>query len=514
MRRALFVASAVSYFREMAPVVWYFADHGWSVTVLFGSLGAGTDKAADECRAHGVDVEIAPSSVGYGYVAVVESEPTAEDLATHLLTRRDTAVEWRSAPRRLLVGANRWLRLSRLKGLPGSLVRMGRIRRYARSLMIRIGPDAVFQGAYHCVGEIDNAIAQACMRRGVSRYCLPNSGYVGGRIMSVGRRTHLDTGMASTVILANYDWVNRLFARLFPGWTCQLADGRRAFYWDPLHILMARLAGLFFERLWMKPALDFTRAFVFSDYSRESLRLDGYPMEKVVVSGEPLLDVVWRRAADRSARNDLFRYLNLPVGAPFMLVNIEPAMEHRYCDPDRHWALFASVMEAVTGHNMPVVLSLHPLCDAEKYEFAQAKFGVFICKNFKIHDLYPWCAFSVSFPCSTNLLAAIFKKQLVIFDFFGLTDADADSAVVHKLPDALVAKDGAALATIIRELVSENPTVTKTVRPDKLACEIIFDTVAGDVAGSRADLLPTGLFTKTHGDPEPQDRTVQQPIST
>ena len=96
---------------------------------------------------------------------------------------------------------------------------------------------------------------------------------------------------------------------------------------------------------------------------------------------------------------------------------------------------------AVSGHGVPVVLSLHPLCDAARYDFAEDKYGVFICRDYKIHELYPFCAFSISFPCSTNLLASMFKKPLVIYDFFGLTNTNADSALMHALPGACIAVD-------------------------------------------------------------------------
>jgi hypothetical protein len=482
MRRALFVASAVSYFREMAPVVWHFAENDWEVRVLLGSVSPLSDDVVAECRARGIRADIVPLAVGYGSeVGKAPESPRAQALQPFAAQSRLQSALWRWAR-----DAVRRTRLNRFLAVPSHWIRMRRIRRYADTFIDDAQPDVVFQGPYHSVGQIDNGIARACVRRNIPRYCLPNSGYLGGKILEVGRSVHIKTGMASAAILTDYDWVNRVFARLFPSWTCHMADGRRAFYWDPVFVFMAWINGLFFDRLWQKPSVDFKRVFAFSDYSSELLRTGGYPMEKVVVSGEPLLDSVWLRSSDPDAQRTLYSYLKLAPGTPFLLVNIEPSAEHCYCDWDRHWAFFGGMMNAVSCHGMPVILSLHPLCDAARYDFAKEKYGVFICRDFKIHELYPFCAISISFPCSTNLLASMFKKPLVIYDFFGLTDTNADSALMHALPGACIAADGTTLAAIVSGLVAHATHRMEVTPPARLACKTIFETIMADIAHGRS----------------------------
>jgi hypothetical protein len=484
MNRVLFVASAVSYFREMAPVVWHFAQRGWEVRVLFGSVSPITDVTVTECAAHSIKADVVPADVGYGAEAAAGQDSATSEAcpAGSSITGKETSVpsmlpDW-------LRGAIRWSRLGRFLRIPSDLARMRRIRKFSDDYIVALKPDVVFQGAYHSVGQIDNGIARACRAQGIPRYCLPNSGYVGARIMPVGRRTHLDTGMASEGILVKYDWVNRLFGAIFPKWTYTLRDGRRIFYWDPVFVFMAWLNGLFFERLWMKPAVDYKRVFVFSEYSFGLLRDDGYPMEKVVIAGQPLLDSVWERSSNRLQQDSLYSYLKLNSGSSFLLVNIEPAAEHSYCSWEKHWENFHAVMKAVTSHGMPVVLSLHPLCDGPRYEFAVEKYGVFICKDYKIHDLYPFCGISISFPCSTNLLAELFSKPLIIYDFFGSTTADEDSAFVHALPNAKIAYTGQELSATISSVLQSDLAPGIIKRPLRLASEIIFDTVVADLGGT------------------------------
>jgi hypothetical protein len=486
MNRVLFVASAVSYFREMAPVVWHFADQGWQVRVLLGSSGAISDDVVSQCCARGIVVDITPPNVGYGSAEalVASSQPAREP---NFVTE---SVLWKR-----IRGAIRSTGLGRFRTIPDEWLRMRRVRRYADEFIANAQPDVVFQGPYHSVGQIDNGIARSCCQRNIRRYCLPNSGYLGGKILSVGRSTHLKTGMASSSILTDNNWINRLFAQLTPSWISRLPDGRRAFYWDPLLVLTSRISGLFFDRLWTKPAVDFDRVFVFSEYSASLLKDDAYPMEKVIISGQPLLDSVWARSLNHDGQKQIFAYLRLSPGTPFLLVNIEPSAEHLYCDWERHLSNVRAVLNAVSRHGIPVVLSLHPLCDGRRYTFAEEEYGAFICRNFKIHDLYPLCLLSISFPCSTNLLAEVFKKPLIIYDFFGLTSANADSAFIHALPGAAVATSGAALADFVSKMVAQIPHHIEVIPPSRSACSAIFDTIMDDLSaginvGARPLLQP------------------------
>ena len=472
-KRVLFVASGYSYFREMAPVVWHFAEEGWYVQVLLGTSGTIADDVVDQCRARAIPVDITPSGIGYGHVGSAEPSQSGRHPVE---PNRNSQSAWQKI-RRVL----RSTRLGRFRMIPGQLIRMRRVRRYADKLISHVKPDVVFQGPFYSVGQIDNAIARACVRRKIPRYCVPMTGYVGRRHLIVARSVHIKTGQMRADIVIDYDWVNRLFSFLVPSWTCRLSNGQQAFYWDPVFISLAWISRLSLDRHWMRPAVDFNRVFVFSEYSFNLLKVDGYPMERVIVSGQPLLDTVWERGRDEHAVQELFAYLRLEDFAPFLLVNIEPSVEHLYCNWDRHWRNFQDLMNAVIGHGLPVVLSLHPLCDAAHYDFAEEKYGVFICKDFKIHDLYPFCTLSISFPCSTNLLATTFDKPLVIYDFFNVATADPDSAYLYALPGAPIASEPSVLGDIIRTALKNVVNSGSTVPLKMKACDTIFNVVASDL---------------------------------
>jgi len=474
VRTILFLFSAVSYYREVAPVVARFATSDWKVHVVFGSEGDVTERALEECRSWGCEANLVPSDVGYGMSGSRAEQDSASDESGHGGLGNRLELRLRAYLKR-----DGWLRrlihpLGRLRHLPGNHLRMRRIRRYASRLIASLSPDVVVQGAYHSCGQIDNGIEMACRSAHIPTFCIPSSPYLGARTLKVGRLNHLISGMSGPQIRADYDYLNALLARLFPGWTTVLADGVRAFYWDPIIMFAAWMNGMAMHRTWMKPSLSFDRVFVYSDYSKNLLVEDGYPVDGIVSAGQPLLDDIWKRLDDSEYAAELYSSMGLPLHSPFILLNVEPAAEHDYCSWERHWQNFEDVMLATTYFDPPVILSLHPLCDYRDYAFAEDKYGVRISRKYKIHELYPYCTVSVSFPCSTNLLAAEFGKPLLVYDYFGLTMRDPDSAALNRLENSEVGENGEAVKAILTRMLGEPIRTSLPIPRESYASETIY----------------------------------------
>ncbi|GAB1413118.1 MAG: hypothetical protein AMXMBFR31_01460 [Candidatus Desulfobacillus denitrificans] len=478
----MFVFTAESYHREAAPVIDDFARRGWPVRVVLGFHSEHTRRIEEACRKKGIPVELVPAGAAYGKPADAgDAGPVAPvaEIARETVWARVAGL-LRERLRRTGIG--------RLRHFPGYVAQCLRRRRIAEALIGRLKPSAVVMGSYHSSGQIDNAVARACRRRSIPMYCIPNSPYLGTLTLRVGRLNHLEQGMASPGIRVRHGLINRVLGWLFPSWTSVLPDGDRAFYWDPLMMLAATLTGLQMNRLWLKPALDFKRVFVFSDYSRDLLLADGYPAGRIVVSAPPLLDAVRERIGDAAHEEALFSHIRLPAGTPFVLFNVEPSAEHDYCDWDRHWRQFHETLAAVAACGLPVVLSLHPLCRIDNYRFAEAQYGVTISTDFRIHDLYPYCAISVSFPCSTNLLALTFEKPLVIYDHFGILTRDEESRTLNMIPGACVAQSAGEVAECVRTIAAgateRSGGFPRPPAGAARAADIIFSTIEGDLSNA------------------------------
>lgn len=418
MPRALFVVSIYNYHREVRPVVAAFLRAGWQVTATIGWLGKTADEAASDYAALGCGVLRLPAEMAYagmepdGNKGPVSKGPKPRPLATPGVLRRMASS----------------LRM---------ILRMRNMRDQLSRFMDSLNPDLVFSGPFHSCGWFDNGFVRDARRRGILHCCYPVSAYHGRESAVLARFNNLAMGMLPSILRSDYDLLNRFLAWAFPGWT-QTRNGNTIFMWEPVTMLAAWLTGLMERDIWQKPSPDFDAVFVFNRFSRNLLESNGFPMDKVIVSGIPLLDASVTRAADPAARRAMLVDLGLADGEPFLLFNVEPSAEHHYCDWDRHWENFRAMMRLVTAQGLPVVLSLHPLCRPEDYLFAESEFGVRIARRWKIHDLYPVCAFVVSFPCSTNLIAEVFDKPLAIYDFFLMAHPDSPRVAEFRLPGALV----------------------------------------------------------------------------
>lgn len=446
MPTALFVVSIYNYHREVLPVIENFSRNGWRVVVALGWRGESADEAAATYAALGCAVEWIPEAMAYcgeapRSPAIPATQPVERPVARKLSVAR------------------------RLIGLAGILRQMVAVRRWVDRFMKRVRPDVVLSGPFHSIGKFDNAFILATRRHALPHCCYPFSPYIGRKNATLARFGNLAVGMLSGVLSTDYDLLNRLLAKSFPYWTAT-RGGKTIFMFDPLEMLAGWWTGMMDRDVWQTPSPTFDTVFVFSKYSSDLLAASDFPMDRVAVSGYPLLDDVAARASDTAARSGLRADLGLGPGEAFILFNVEPSAEHHYCDWDKHWQNFRAMMEIMKKPGLPVVLSLHPLCRIEDYLFAEKEYGVRISRTWTIYDLYPDCQFAVSFACSTNHLAEIFDKPLVIYDFFNMAHSDSPRADEFRLPGALVGHNFAEIEADVRQLAA---ATASTAPPDGAA---------------------------------------------
>ncbi len=411
--KVLFVVSIYNYHREVLPVVTYLKDTNWNVEVIIGWRGDQSSNASEYYERLGCKVHRINDS--YSYLAV----PTNSGGK-----RSTTKLKADSA-------------YSRIKDIASVFINRLGLRRAVRDLLEMINPNVILQGPFHSCGSFDNAILVESKSLGISTACYPVSAYQGRSLAIKGRFNNLNNGMLSPRLRGDFDWINRICSIFFRQWI-QKRGSQTIFMWDPMLMLGVRLAGLLERDVWHKPSVRFDRVFIYSEYSKQLLLESGYPKKNLEVVGVPLLDGVFKNSGNSEWRFNIFSELGMDLDQPFILLNVEPSAEHHYQDWDTHWENFEGIIIAAISIGVPVILSLHPLCQINNYLFAEEKFGVKIARNQNIHSLYPNCSVVLSFPCSTNLFAEIFDKPLVIYDFLQLTSEDSDTADEFRLPGALI----------------------------------------------------------------------------
>ena len=477
----LFVVSILNYHREVEPVIAYFRKRGYATHVLIGWVGADADRAIEHYLSLGCQIHRVPDSHAYG---VLPAAPGAAGA-----TGPETANTVRRTPKKRLAQSVRDIPilghyLGRLAGLIRATAAAHRTRQYARDLVRTISPNLIFMGPFHSCGRFDNAIMVEASTQQIARCCYPVSTYHGKIGAHHARQSNLRRGMLPQTLRTDYDILNRLLAFLRPSWTFDNGTAR-TFMWDPLHMIAARLNGLLPSDIWQKPSPDFDRVYVFSEFSASLLEHSGFPMDRVETTGIPLLDDVFHGCRDRSVRERIFKELRLQADEPFLLFNVEPSFEHHYCDATTHWARFDSMMTLVSSFQLPVVLSLHPLCDEADYAYAEQRFGVRIARHRKIYELYPYCRLAVSFACSTNILAEIFDKPIVVYDFFGMADEASERAFEFRLPFVKVANTFEQIRQLIaKELDKSAHCAEPPSAGAGLACTLMFES-ACKIANAR-----------------------------
>ena len=419
----------------MLPVAEYFHRQGVRVYALIGWTGKAADDSRRRCEALGFDVLITPYA--FAYHAPDEADCDSKELDSTTTAKKEPGA---SIGRRVknIIRANSSLRI--LSESISHLLEIRRVARYAEGIVAGIEPDAYLAGPFQSCGRVDNALLSVCNSREIGSYCLPVSAYLGERLQILNRYNNLNNGMLSAELLVTDCLAIKLIAKYFPKWVRSWNE-MQFFIHVPSQMLASYLAGMLEENPWQKPSEQFDLVFAESDFSRDMLIQSNFPPGKVVVSGKPLLDSVFQDMADASYLIRLYADLELKPNEPFILFNVEPSAEHHYESWDVHWQHFSGLMDALFKLNVRVVLSLHPLCDPNNYRFVREKYGFIVSECYKITSLYPCCTLVVSFPCSTNTFSSIFKKPLIIYDWYGLTRKDYSASDLFRFDGAMYVYD-------------------------------------------------------------------------
>ena len=444
-RRALFIVSVYQFSHESFPLLVRFRDEGFEVHVVAGWSGDSADEYIRRCGDAGFATYRPPSEVRYGDYRFPQGPRPAE-----------------SAPSRVSPGRALWshigLALYDARVVVRALRRFMMIKRFSTELFDKVDPDVVLAGPYHSCGKADEGIAKLAIRRKIPYCCYSVRPYLGERYAISTRFSDADRSRLSSHVVADKDLLNRLLARAFPSWT-RARNGLRLFPFDPRFMLAAKLSGLLPRNPWQQPSELFDLCLVESDLARDLLVESGYDPEKVAVTGKPVLDEVLDHASDPQREAETRLELGLAKDEAFVLCNIEPTAEHDYVSWDEHWRRLRLLMEALTETRLPIVLSLHPLCEPHKYEWIEAEFGFRFAGGRSMLELIPYCAVVVSYPSSINPTVVSLGKPLVIYDFLGSTRDGQPGADFYRIPSAMIVYESTGLGPLVAELARSEPTI-------------------------------------------------------
>jgi hypothetical protein len=455
--RALFVISIHSYAREARPVVEEFLRRGVETEVLLGWSGASADEWLARWSDLGAEVRFVPEPRA-------SAPPSQDEQNVVAPTTRRRALRSRAG-----------LALYRVRQFAVDVKRFRGFIRFGEEILAETTPDVVLFGPYGGAGIVEQGIARACQRRGILMCCLSYSAYL-GEVWEIEARSYwLGREGFGLTWLADASIVNRVIAHAFPGWV-RRRNGRGMFRFDPVRQLLAWVVGLRERNVWQYPSESFDLCFVEFDLTRDLLRRSGYPMERVVVVGKPTLDEV---LAGLQEPAHVEKILGATGGPGFILYNVEPAAEHFQASWEQHWRHIDDALDALSRLGLPVVLSLHPLCNPDDYRPRAERRGFRMLVEPSLVELYPHCGVSVSYPSSLNPLAAVFGKPLVVYDWWGIVAGPDPAMPSMQIDGARYATNADELEQVVRAVAANGSAERKnTTPPSRAAAAIIFETVA------------------------------------
>lgn len=447
-RRAFFDFSAPSYFNEGMPVLMAFTEAGWNCSVMLEWSGQGAGEARRKCRDLGCTIIELPDELIYSVESVsrqVESDRPVDPIhptpSTSVMSRR-RFFQWL---------AHYLPPVARIAELLWSVPKLIRLRRFGESLVRSAAPDVVLFGPFNSYGRVSNAIFAAAKKFEILRICMPCAPLMGEPYQILERFESLRQGVIGPQVRADYDLFNHICSIVLRPWT-RINGKLRLFHRNPVEIIAGRLLGLNFTDGWQKPSPYFDIVFVPCVRSHYCLRIANFPMDRVIISGLPRMDSIIDSLRDERARCEFFQSIHLPVGAPFIVVNVEPAAEHYVTSWNDHWRLFRETMKAVTSVGVPVVLSLHPLCVPENYAFVESEYGAILRHPRNIYELVAHSSLVISFVCSTLLTTQIFNKPTIVYDYYGIPGGIGR---FFDLREYVVCRDPGSVAVECRRVVNQ-----------------------------------------------------------
>ncbi len=145
----------------------------------------------------------------------------------------------------------------------------------------------------------------------------------------------------------------------------------------------------------------------------------GVAAEKLVVTGQPSLDPLYRAACQVAAlRESLIKKYGLDSAKKLLVCGVPQLAEHGIVDWATHWQEIRFLVAALAQTGSNVLLSLHPKSQPEQYRFLEGEYGVKLLQG-PLGEILPVAdVFTATFS-STVRWAVLLGIPTLVFDFYG-----------------------------------------------------------------------------------------------
>jgi hypothetical protein len=242
--------------------------------------------------------------------------------------------------------------------------------------------------------------------------------------------------------------LDKLVSRSFPTWIRSSGD-QPLFFLPPGNALAARALGVMPDNPWTLGGGAARRMAVESPVVFRSFLDRGVPEGKMVVTGKPSMDQIYRRLRTLN-ETDLRSEFGIPEDQRIILCSVPQLGEHGLLSWDEHWQEIEFLFATLTGQSgAAVILSLHPSSNPSDYRPLVEKYGAVLAER-RIYELIPHCDILVATYSSVVAQAIGGGKPVIVVDFYGL-----DYTYYDGEPGVKVIKEHADLAPALNHLVTD-----------------------------------------------------------
>lgn len=156
------------------------------------------------------------------------------------------------------------------------------------------------------------------------------------------------------------------------------------------------------------------------NYAEEFLLSKGISPDKIVVTGYTLLDEL-PESYTQGDKSSILRDFSIDQGRPLVLWLTQPFVEDRIIKAKDREALVSSVLSAISGTSMQLIIKLHPRESLREYIKIVSeldKSNTVIVKDYDLDALVASSDVVLTSYSTAGLLAILYNKQLVVLDFF------------------------------------------------------------------------------------------------
>lgn len=214
-------------------------------------------------------------------------------------------------------------------------------------------------------------------------------------------------------------WLKR-YVRKYYNKNIRSKGGKERMFLTAGQAWVQMMAGGMFSQPWAYGGGFTDVAAVFGAFDRRKQISLGAPEDKLVVTGQSSMDLLYR-SSRRAAqiRDELSRMYGLAPDRPIIICAVPQHLEHGLLAADDHWALVDRLLSELAATGANIVLSLHPRSKPADYKSFAAAHGAVIAQQPLIEIIAAGDLF-VAAMSSTVRWAILLRIPAIVLDDFAM----------------------------------------------------------------------------------------------